>query len=222
MENPEGNEFPKSLLNGPPWEKREELGIFAALAETIRYGVMRPAQLFSIMRRETEFGSALLFVVGLQVFATVWRYALADVTGNPMPLIPPEIMDALGADFEIPRRMILLYPIWLILYHLVKGLSFHFALRLQGENRYPFSLMFRTLAYGAGTASVFMLVPVVGEIISMVLSLYLTYLGLRVVYGLQGGKFVGAALLASLLFLILMMGAMIVLAILAVPLLQLP
>jgi len=201
MEQQNLPDIPETLINGPPWERRDELGFFLAFVETIRYLLWRPGQLFSVMHRGTGLGGALVFAVALQVFTTVWRFAIADAMGDPIPILPPEILDLVDAPEDLTRWVIMLFPLWLIAFHFLKAGAFHLALRLRGVEDRRFALMFRVLAYGAGGASILLLLPMVGGLLSLVYSVYLLYLGIRTVYGLAGGQFLGLAVIASLLLL---------------------
>ena len=98
MEQPEQPESLPFIIDGPPWEKKHELGFFVAFIETIKAFLIRPAATFSVMRRQAGIGDALVYTVAIQVFTFLWTFAITEpkrigarVVLSPVP--PPTNLD---------------------------------------------------------------------------------------------------------------------------------
>jgi len=186
------------------------LGFFTAFVETIKFLLIRPAQVFSVMNRTRGIGGALVFAVAIQVFTTVWRYAMADAMGDPIPIIPSQLKEMLGTEIDIERLAILLFPLWLILFHFIKAYALRLALNMRGLTDYSYQLIFRFLCYGAGTASILLLLPVVGGAASLFMSFYLAYVALRTFYSMNVGSFLATILISFMIAMGLLIGLMLV------------
>jgi len=196
MEPTEKPDLSTLVIDGPPWEKKHELGFFIAFFETIKAFLFKPAHTFSVMRRNGGIGDALIYTVAIQVFAFLWMFA----TSNPNPELIFEQFPELEGILELPDNfsqiMVLIYPISVILLQFITSIGVHFALKWRGLQRYDFNLIFRITAYAGGTASLLMILPILGGLASLAMTIYLGYLGLRTIYGLDLGTFVITGLLA--------------------------
>ncbi|MCF7807615.1 MAG: hypothetical protein K9M49_07855 [Candidatus Marinimicrobia bacterium] len=206
MEKPGNSELPELIIDGPPWEKRHEIGFFLGFIETIKAFLMYPAKTFSVMRRASGISDALTYTVALQVFAFLWAFALGGA--DPAMLLPqdPELVEMLDLPANFPRLMVIIYPLSIILLEFITAFSFHLALKWRKLQLYNFQILFRIFAYASGTASLLMLIPGIGGLISFLLTIYITYVGLRTIYGLDLLAFVLSALLALLIAIGLYLG----------------
>ena len=196
MENPEHNDLNPLIIDGPPWEKKHEIGFFLAFIETIKAFLFKPGHAFSLMRRSNGIGDALVYTVALQVFAFLWTFAFTDA--SPEMFLPqsPELQEMLELPDNISQIMVLIFPISVILLQFVIAFSVHLALKWRELQTYEFSLVFRIFAYAFGSAAVLGLVPVIGGMLTFMMTVYLCYLGLRTIYAIEPSSFVITALLA--------------------------
>lgn len=215
MEEPEQPQLSPLIIDGPPWEKKHEIGFFVAFVETLKAFLFKPAETFSVMRRVSGFGDALVYTLAIQVFTFIWTFAIGDA--DPEMLLPqdPEIRDMLQLPDNISQIMVLIYPFSVILLQFVSAYSVHTALKWRDLQTYDFSLIFRIFAYSTGTAGVLTLVPVLGGVLSLVMTIYLSYVGLKTIYGLDANSFTITALLAVVitfgLYIVLIVGVTIAL-----------
>jgi len=184
------------IIDGPPWEKKHELGFFLAFVETIKAFLLRPAQTFSVMRRQSGIGDALVYTVALQVFTFLWTFATNDV--DPAMFMPqsPELEGLIELPQNFSQIMILVYPVSVILLQFVSAMGVHLALKWRRLQSYDFTLIFRMFAYTAGTASVLLLIPVIGGMVSFAMLIYLGFIGLRTIYGLDLPSFLITAFMS--------------------------
>jgi len=195
-EQPKQPEIQTFIIDGPPWEKKHELGFFVAFIETIKAFLLRPAQTFSVMRRHAGIGDALVYTVAIQVFTFLWTFATTDV--NPEMFLPqsPELQGLIDIPENFSQIMIIAYPISVILLQFITALGVHIALTWRGIQTYDFSLIFRMFAYTAGTASILLIIPIIGGLLSLTMMIYLAYLGLRTIYAMDIGSFLVTAIMA--------------------------
>ena len=196
MEQPEKPELLSLIIDGPPWEKKHELGFFVAFIETIKAFLLRPAATFSVMRRSAGISDALVYTVAIQVFTFLWTFAIAEP--NPEMFLPenPELRELLDLPENFSQIMILAYPISVILLQFVSALGFHLSLKWRGLQTYDFTLVFRMFAYASGTASLLILLPIIGGMFSLGMTIYLGYMGLRTIYAMDAGSFAITAIMA--------------------------
>lgn len=196
MEQQEKPDLPPLIIDGPPWEKKHELGFFLAFVETIKAFLFYPAKAFSVMRRGAGIADALVYTVSLQVFSFLWSIALGGV--DPQSLIPqdPEIVELLQLPENFPSLMVIIYPFSVILLGIISAFSFHLALKWRDEQLYDFRLVFRIFAYASGTASLLILIPGIGGLLSLLLTVYIAYVGIKTIYGLDAFSFTVASVVA--------------------------
>jgi hypothetical protein len=206
MEEPDKQELTSLIIDGPPWEKKHELGFFLAFFETLKAFLLHPAHTFSVMRRSNGFGDALIYTVAIQVFTFLWMFTLTNP--NPEMIFQqfPELEGVVDLPPNFAQIMVLIYPISVMLLQFIASLGLHFALKFRDLQTYDFSLIFRITAYAAGTASLLVILPAIGGLLSFAMTLYLVFVGLRTIYGLDIGSFVITALLTAVIMVGLYIG----------------
>ena len=220
MEQPEKPKLLPFIIDGPPWEKKHELGFFVAFIETIKAFLLRPAATFSVMRRQAGINDALVYTVAIQVFTFLWTFAITEP--NPEMFLPqnPELRDILDLPENFSQIMVLAYPISVILLQFVAAFAVHLTLKWRGLQTYDFSLIFRMFAYASGTASLLLLIPLVGGMFSLGMTIYLGYVGLRTIYAMDAGSFAITAIMALFLtlglYILSVLGITIILLILSI------
>ncbi|MCF7840801.1 MAG: hypothetical protein K9N22_08495 [Candidatus Marinimicrobia bacterium] len=198
--NQEYNEYLEQLIiDGPPWEKRETVGFFQTLKITIIEFFRNPARVFAVMRRSGDMSSALQYAVFLQIMATVISLAISAAISGNTQLIPPWMNDLLGGGYDWGTIFLISMPVMVILEQYFKAFFLNLALGMLGQAHYPFDTVFRITAYSNGTAAPWMILPSIGGFIYIGYSFYLMLVGFRTIYGLRGGQFFLAIVLATFL-----------------------
>ncbi len=215
----EHSQLPPLIIDGPPWEKKHEVGFFVGFIETLKAFLFKPANTFSVMRRLASVGDALVYTVAIQVFTFLWMFAISDI--DPALLLPqdPVLRDMLQLPENFSQIMVLLYPVSVMLLQFIAAFSFHLALKWRDLQSYDFTLVFRIFAYASGTGAILILIPVLGGLFSFAMTIYLSYVGLRTIYGLNSISFFVTTLLAILvtigLYIALVFGVTILLILLS-------
>ncbi|NQV30808.1 MAG: hypothetical protein HQ508_07970 [Candidatus Marinimicrobia bacterium] len=219
MEQPEQPEFSHFAIDGPPWEKKHEIGFFVAFIETIKAFLMRPASTYSVMRRKAGIGDALVYTVAIQVFSFLWLFAVTDA--SPEMFLPqsPEFQELFQLPENFGQKLVILYPFTVIILQFLAAYAFHLALSWRNLQNYDFSLIFRIVAYTSGTAAILSLIPIVGGFLSILMTVYLAYVGLRTIYALDVASFSITAVMALFitlgLYILMAVGLAVVLLVLS-------
>src|SRR5262245_7766971 len=163
---------------GLPWEHRQERGFFNAFIETLTMVLTRPAEAFSVMKREGGLGEPLiyaliggcvggivsaLFSLGLQsigLFADK-NNSLAAMTGMGI---------GVGSIILVPLGVVIVLFIW-------SGLA-HLCLMMFGGASQSFETTFRVFAFTQGSAGPLQIIPLCGGLISFVWALVCNCIGL--------------------------------------------
>ena len=220
MEQPEKPELLPFIIDGPPWEKRHELGFFVAFIETIKAFLLRPAATFSVMRRNAGISDALVYTLAIQVFTFLWTFAVTDP--NPEMFLPenPELRELIDLPENFSQIMVLAYPISVILLQFISAFGVHLSLKWRGLQTYDFTLIFRMFAYASGIASLLILLPIIGGVFSLGMTVYLGYMGLRTIYAMDAGSFIITVIMALFLtlglYLLSVLGITIIVLILSI------
>jgi len=163
---------------GLPWEHRQERGFFNAFIETLTMVLTRPAEAFSVMKREGGLGEPLiyaliggclggivsaLFSLGLQsigLFADK-NNSLAAMTGMGI---------GFGSIILVPFVIVIFLFIW-------SGLA-HLCLMIFGGANHSFETTFRVFAFTQGSAGPLQIIPLCGGLISGVWAIVCNCIGL--------------------------------------------
>jgi hypothetical protein len=163
---------------GLPWEHRQERGFFNAFIETLTMVLTKPAEAFSVMRREGGLGEPLiyaliggclggivsaLFSLGFQsigLFADK-NNSLAAMTGMGI---------GFGTIILVPLFIVIVLFIW-------SGLA-HLCLMIVGGANQSFETTFRVLAFTQGSTGPLQIIPLCGGLISFVWTLVCNCIGL--------------------------------------------
>ena len=172
------------------------MGFFVAMVETIKGVFLKPGELFALMRREHGVGDALLFTVSLQVFTFLWVFAVGGA--DPGAVLPPDFRETYDLPANFNQIMVILYPVSIILMLFLVSFSLHQALKLRNLQRYSYSLIFRMMAYAGGSASMLLIIPVIGGLLSMAMNFYVVFRGIQTLYGTTPGGFVLLVLISLL------------------------
>jgi hypothetical protein len=180
---------------GLPWEHRQERGFFNAFIETLTMVLTRPAEAFSVMKREGGLAEPLIYgLIGGCVggivsflfslgFRSIGFFAdkdntLAAMTGMGI---------GFGAIILVPLGIVIVLFIW-------SGLA-HLCLMIVGGANQPFETTFRVIAFSQGSAGPLQVIPICGGVISGVWALVCNCIGLARAHETDTGRAVLAVFL---------------------------
>ncbi|HOX06447.1 MAG TPA: YIP1 family protein [Planctomycetota bacterium] len=203
--------------NGPDWERRDQLGWVGAITGTVKGVLLDPVKTFEKMG-QYGYGpaigyTALLGGIGMAASA-LWQLLFS---GMQMSLSPRGSQAAEAAVMTgVYVVMIVLAPGLAVLGAFVTSALVHLGLMIVGGAKQPFETTFRTVAYAAGSANVFNLVPVCGGLIAGIWALVAEIIGIAKTHEISYGKAalgvlllpVGLGLLCGCAILVIVFGAM--------------
>src|SRR5947208_7523498 len=170
--------------------------------------LIRPAEAFTVMKREGGFGEPLIYaVVGGSVGAIVsflfslLFHSLGMFTDQRNPLGAMAGMGIGSIGF------IILAPLAIVIVLFTVAGIVHLCLMIVGGANQPFETTFRVLAFTQGSTGVLQVIPVCGGVIAAVWAIVVNCIGLARAHETDTGR----AVLAVLLPLILCCGGAIVL-----------
>ena len=180
---------------GLPWEHRQERGFFNAFIETLVMVLTRPAEAFTVMKREGGLGEPLiyaliggclggivsiLFSLGLQ---SVGLFADRHDTFAAM------------AGMGGSAAFIILVPLFVIISLFILSAIIHLCLMIVGGANQSFETTFRVLAFSQGSTGPLQMIPVCGGLIAFVWWLVCNCIGLARAHDTDTGRAVLAVIL---------------------------
>jgi hypothetical protein len=164
---------------GLPWENRNGKGAVSAFVETLQMVLTRPAEAFSIMKREGGLGESLLY--GL----------IGGCLGVIVSFLFSFAMHAMGIAFGARNMwssfgllgaggmaLLILVPIFVVVGLFIGAAIVHLCLMIVGGARHSFETTFRVVAYNHGSTGVLQMVPFCGGIIAGVWAIVVSCIGL--------------------------------------------
>ena len=177
---------------GLPWENRDQLGFVNALIATIGMVITRPAEAFTVMKRDGSLGDALLYTIILGVLGMIASFGFTVVLPG-IGLGAGSMGDVLGMGAS--AAFLLFAPIAMVLGIFIGGGIIHVCLMLLGGANRGFETTIRVLCYAGGSANIFLLVPFCGSTIASIVALVLDCIGLARAHETDAWKPVAAVLL---------------------------
>src|SRR6476661_9972298 len=180
---------------GLRWEHRQERGFFNAFIETLTMVLTRPAEAFSVMKREGGLGEPLIYaLIGGCVGGIV--SALFSLGFQSLGLFADKnnslaAMTGMGIGFGA----IILVPLFIVIGLFIGSGIVHLCLMIVGGANQPFETTFRVLAFTQGSTGPLQIVPVCGGLISVVWALVCNCIGLARAHGTDTGRAVVAVFL---------------------------
>jgi hypothetical protein len=191
---------------GNAWERRAQLGFLEGLVGGIKSFVTAPGQAFSETRRSGDLGSPLLYAIIVAVVTALVGQLWALLFGT-------SILAFLPADVQqmVPLWMLsqgagvmigfVFMPIITVIWVFLWGAIMHVLLLLVGgleRSEAGFEGTLRVVCYSS-TGNLAKLVPIVGDLISMIWMIVLAVIGLNRIHGTSEGKSIAVVLLPLLL-----------------------
>lgn len=170
---------------GLPWENRAGGSFFEAVLETLKLVLFRPAEAFSVMRREGGLADPLAFVailgsVGLLIglfYNFGFQLLVPGATSTPGGADMAPAQALLGMALAVP-----LIPVFVVLGAFMGSGITHLCLMLLGGATRPFEATFRVTAYAYGSTSALQVVPFCGAMVFGIWNLVALIIGLAKVH----------------------------------------
>src|SRR4029077_776391 len=179
---------------GLPWEHRRERGFFNAFIETLTTVLTRPAEAFSVMKREGGLGEPLIYaLIGGCLGGIV--SALFSLGFQSIGLFADKnnslaAMTGMGIGFG----MIILVPLVIVIVLFIWSGLAHLCLMIFGGANQSFETTFRVLAFSQGSAGPLQIIPLCGGLISFVWTVVCNCIGLARAQETDTGRAVLAVL----------------------------
>lgn len=154
-----------------------------AMIETIRECIFCPIQFFSKIRSGESKWRPILFSLAVGGVGAVASYSWSQLLPDPFQSLKGSTFsESLTADSLSSSLMST--PVLLLISILFLSMYFQLVLKVFKKSKAPFLMMFRVVCY-AETASIFMILPAVGDLISVIFALYLTLTGIKAVHSIS-------------------------------------
>ena len=175
------------------WEDRENKGFFEALWETWKESVFYPEKFFAKLPYRGGLGNPLLYAiivgwigVGIyQIYGLFWTSAIGSFLSKMSEY--EDFAYQTGFQWLVTMLQIIAAPFFIILGLFILAGILHLIFMVFGWGKRDFEATFRALAYAEG-ATLFMVVPFCGGMISFVWGIVLAIIGLKHMQKTTAGK----------------------------------
>jgi hypothetical protein len=182
--------------SGLPWDDRQQKGFFTAFIETLQMVLTRPADAFTVMKREGGFGEPLIYaVVGatagaiVQFLFSLLLHSFGMFTDQRNAFGAMAGMGVGGIGF------IIFFPLAVVIGLFIGSGIIHLCLMIVGGANQPFETTFRVLAFSQGSTGPIQMIPICGGLIAGVWALICNCIGLARAHETDTGRAVLAVLL---------------------------
>ena len=164
---------------GLPWENRDDSNWFNALLETIQVVLLRPAEAFSVMRREGNFLDPMLYSVILGMVGAVISFAFSfGLQSLGFTWGQERGVGALLGLGALSVGWLVLMPVFIVVGTFIGAGIAHVCLMIVGGANQSFETTFRVVCFGAGSANIIQIVPGCGGLIALIYTIVLECIGL--------------------------------------------
>jgi hypothetical protein len=182
--------------SGLPWEHRQERGFFNAFIETLTMVLTRPAEAFTVMKREGGLGEPLIYAliggcVG-GIVSLLFSFGLQSVGFFADRHDTFAAMAGMGAG---SAAFIILVPLFVVIGVFVGSAIIHLCLMMVGGANQSFETTFRVIAFSQGSTGPLQMIPVCGGMIAAVWALVCNCIGLARAHDTDTGRAVLAVFL---------------------------
>jgi hypothetical protein len=181
---------------GLPWEHRKERGFFNAFIETLTMVLTRPAEAFSVMKREGGFGEPLIYALiggcvgGVVAFLFSLGFQSIGLFADRNNGLAAMTGMGIGS-----AAMIIVLPLFIVIGLFIGSGIVHLCLMIVGGANQPFETTFRVVAFSQGSAGPLQIIPLCGGVISGVWALVCNCIGLARAHQTDTGRAVLAVFL---------------------------
>jgi len=187
---------PVAERTGLPWEHRQERGFFNAFIETLTMVLTRPAEAFSVMKREGGLGEPLIYALiggcvgGIVAFLFSLGFRSIGFFADKDNSLAAMTGMGIGS-----AAMIILLPLFVVIGLFIGSGIVHLCLMIVGGANQPFETTFRVFAFSQGSAGPLQIIPICGGVISGVWALVCNCIGLARAHETDTGRAVLAVFL---------------------------
>ncbi|MEW6668508.1 MAG: YIP1 family protein [Thermodesulfobacteriota bacterium] len=195
----------RSPRGDPPWERRSELGLWAAVYGTTKAVLFKPRELFAGMGFQAGAREPLAYGLLTGSLGTMvgffWQFlwmsgAVYSLIGRALEGISMELVFA---------ACLILSPLYVFVMIYLVSLFLHACLLLVRAGKNGFQATFRVIAYSQGT-QVLAFIPFVGGAAGLVWQCVVQMIGLREIHEVSYGRIILAFLIPFVLFLLAITG----------------
>lgn len=187
-----------SEAQGTPWERRAELGLVTAWAQTVQLALFEPSKLFASARLDRGAAQLGFAVLTGSVFGAVGQALGLLVRGQSQALLDrmiaqSQMPDSFRQMLQTSQRMntpgwfvlgvVLLPVVYFLVVYFNAAVTHLFALLL-GQSRRGFAATFAACTYSFAPL-VLLAVPGCGAIVGVIWLIVLTGIGLRETHGIK-------------------------------------
>ena len=183
--------------SGLPWDDRQQRGMLRAFFDTLIMVLTKPAEAFTIMKREGGLGEPLVYAIiggslgGVIYFLYNFLLSSAHLLGsheNPM-------LQMMGGGIR-PLFFIILVPLFVAVGAFISSGIFHLCLMIVGGAMQPFEATFRVVCFAGGSANPLLIIPFCGGLIGGIWKIVLYCIGFARAHETATGRAVLAVVLA--------------------------
>jgi len=198
------DEGQNNVRTGPPWEKRDELGFFTAVFETVKGILLNPTHTFADMKTEGGLGTPIIYALILGsiggIIGLIWQGLFSSI----LSILRGSLIGGAGYEefvalstLSVIRFIIsaILTPLFVVVGLFISSGICHLCLMIVGGANKEFETTFRVFAYTIGSVALIQIVPICGGLIAGVWALVCEIIGLREAHETTTGKAVLAVLL---------------------------
>lgn len=186
---------------GLPWDYRQERGLLAAFAETVRLVLTNPWEAFAMMRTEGSLSSPLLYNLIGSWIGLVASGVYAVITSRMQP--QPADLTGMRALFYVSpekamrylKMFIVMGPVIVTVSALAGSAIAHLFLMLAGGANKPYHVTLRVFCFSYGSAQLLQMLPVCGGVLAPVWLIVCCITGLTAAHGTTTGRSVAAIVL---------------------------
>ena len=164
---------------GLPWEHRQERGFFNAFVETLTMVLTRPAEAFSVMKREGGLGEPLIYALiggcvgGIVAFLFSLGFRSIGFFADKENSLAAMTGMGIGS-----AAMIIVMPLFIVIFLFIWSALAHLCLMIFGGANQPFETTFRVFAFTQGSAGPLQIIPLCGGLISGIWAIVCNCIGL--------------------------------------------
>ncbi|MGZ5522534.1 MAG: YIP1 family protein [Chthoniobacterales bacterium] len=180
---------------GLPWEHRQERGFFNAFIETLTMVLIRPAEAFSIMKREGGLGEPLIYALiggclgGIVAFLFSLGFRSIGLFADRNNSLAAMTGMGIGS-----AAMIIIMPLFIVIFLFIWSALAHLCLMIFGGANQSFETTFRVFAFTQGSAGPLQIIPLCGGLISGIWAIVCNCIGLARAQETDTGRAVLAVL----------------------------
>lgn len=188
---------------GTPWERRGEIGLWTAWAQTVQQALLEPVKLFESARLDrggAQLGFALgttsLFWIVAQIEGVLLRgqneqlrRLVAELSSTPEATRMLQRMLDAQARMNAPGWVVaiaLITPVCVLVLLYLNAAVTHAIAAILGKARRGFAATFAACAYACAPL-VLLVVPACGSIVALIWLIVLTSIGMKVTHGISTG-----------------------------------